>query len=372
LLAVAGDRGGVGGLPPWGALLEIEPADTVRLTALKAAGNPLASGSGRPVNPADAVAIRLVETHGWPTDVVIRTGLQTVAAPSPADLLERPLGPKALTLHGYEIATVLTRLNGPQVIEADHTPLAADAETAQPLYARYWLHNRGPAPLGGLPVVAHLHPRTIAAEPDDAVRVRLTVASSCTDAVLHGKLRFACPPDWTADPAQLPFFLPPGEHLDTDVELTIPANTAAGVYPIRAGLVVTGSSAGAMPASWRQHVEDTCTVHIGNTDGEILRLVKGPENVELGAGESAWLAVTVGTDARTELSIEAHLISPWGTWEWLGPNVIGAVLPAGGTVELRFSVTPPDWVEPGEWWALVRIASAGQPVYSPAVRVVVR
>ena len=43
--------------------------------------------------------------------------------------------------------------------------LAPDAEAAQPLYARYWLHNRGPAPLGGLPAVAHLHPHQLRPTP---------------------------------------------------------------------------------------------------------------------------------------------------------------------------------------------------------------
>ena len=76
----------------------------------------------------------------------------------PARTATRAASSDGLTLHGYEIATVLTRLNMPQVLDADHAVLAPDAEAAQPLYARYWLHNRGPAPLGGLPAVAHLHP----------------------------------------------------------------------------------------------------------------------------------------------------------------------------------------------------------------------
>jgi hypothetical protein len=66
---------------------------------------------------------------------------------------------------------------------------------------------------------------------------------------------------------------------------------------------------------------------------------------------------------------EAHLISPWGTWEWLGPAVTGAELPAGGTITLDFDVTPPEWLSPGRWWALIRVAAAGQLVYSPAVAV---
>ena len=108
---------------------------------------------------------------------------------------------KGLTLHGYEIATVLTRLNMPQLLDADHTLLAPEVEAAQPLYARYWLHNRGPAPLGGLPAVAHLHPQATVAEPNGEVLLRLTAASNCTDSLLHGTVRLVCPEGWTASPA---------------------------------------------------------------------------------------------------------------------------------------------------------------------------
>ena len=66
------------------------------------------------------------------------------------------------------------------------------------------------------------------------------------------------------------------------------------------------------------------------------------------------------------------LISPWGTWEWIGPAALGAVLPARGTVELGFDVTPPAWVEPGQWWALIRIGCAGRLVYTPSVNVTVQ
>ena len=160
-LAVAENTRAAGGLPTWGSLLEVEPAGSVQLGALKAAGNPIASGSAQPVDPSDGVAIRLVETSGTTSDVVVRSGLRRVSAEARVDLLEQPRvqhAPDGLALHGYEIATVLTRLNLPQVLEADHAVLAPDGEAAQPLYARYWLHNRGPAPLGGLPAVAYLHP----------------------------------------------------------------------------------------------------------------------------------------------------------------------------------------------------------------------
>ncbi|HVQ97461.1 MAG TPA: alpha-mannosidase, partial [Mycobacterium sp.] len=143
-----------------------------------------------------------------------------------------------------------------------------------------------------------------------------------------------------------------------------------GRYPVRAQLRLTGDE---MPPAWRQVVEDVCLVSVGSEeDDDFLYLVEGPSDVELAAGHTARLNVTVGSDACAELALEAHLISPWGTWDWIGPAACGAVMPAGGTVGLSFDVAPPVWQEAGEWWALVRVGCAGRLVYTPAVRVTVR
>ncbi|HEY7052635.1 MAG TPA: NEW3 domain-containing protein [Mycobacterium sp.] len=366
-----------GGLPPFGSLLEVEPAGAVQLAAVKAAGNPLVGGSCARADPVESVALRVVESCGVSTDVTIQSGLRRVDSPSHADLLEqRRQEPAArLSLHGFEIATLLTRLNLPKVLDADDNQLAPEAEAAQPLYARYWLHNRGPAPLGGLPAVAYLHPQRVSAKANSEVLLRLTAASDCTDAALHGKVRLVCPDGWTASPAELPFVLPSGQHLEADIALTLPRRTPKGLYPIRAELVVTGSDAASMPAAWRQTVDDVCVVSVGARAAhrvELLRLVDDPEPVDVAAGESARLMVTVGTDAGADLAVEAHVISPWGTWPWIGPPALGATLPARGTVTLSFDVAPPAWVEPGAWWALIRVGCAGRLVYSPAVEVRVR
>ena len=372
LLGVVGTASSAGGLPEWGSLLEVEPAGQIALGTLKVAGNPIARGSAEHLEAEDGLALRLVETRGRTTDVVVRSGLRNVATPERLDLLEQSRGPAgdALRLHGYEIATMRARLNMPHVLDGDKATLAPDAEVAQPLYARYWLHNRGPAPLGGLPVVAHLHPNAEMAEPGAPVQLQLTAASDCSDSVLHGRVRLVAPPGWTAEPDELPFVLPPGEHLEATVELTMPTDVTAGLYPVRAELAVTGNAP--IPASWRQVVEDVCVVSVGETTDQMLRLLAEPQAVAVSAGEAATLSVTVGTDAYADLAAEAHLISPWGTWEWLGPCVIGAEIPARGSVVLDFAVAPPPSVQPGEWWALIRIASAGHLLYTPAVKVTVR
>lgn len=377
LQPVVAETAGGGGLPPWGSLLEIEPAGSVQLGALKAAGNPLASGSVRSADPADGVTARLVEITGTSTEVTLRSGLRAVSGAAHVNLLEEPTPeqPSDLRLHGYQIATVSTRLNLPKVLRAEHRQLAPEAEAAQPLYARYWLHNRGPAPLGGLPAVAYLHPESITGQPGTDVVVRLTAASDCTDDALHGRVRLYGPPGWEVQPAELPYVLPPGEHLETDVVLSIPAGAEPGLYPVRAELAVTGGGS-ALPPSWRQLVEDVCIVTIGragaDSEPHVLKLVSEPQAVHVKPGGTARLAITIGTDARTSLAAEAHLISPWGTWEWMGPAAAGVEVPAGGTAEIEFDVAPPSWVEPGEWWALIRVGCAGRLIYSPAVKVTVR
>ncbi|WKG04712.1 NEW3 domain-containing protein [Mycolicibacterium sp. HK-90] len=374
LQPVVVDSAGSGGLPPWGSLLEIEPAGTVQLGALKATGNPLASGSVRSADPADGVTARLVEITGGTAEVTIRSGLRAVSTATNLNLLEEPAPeqPSHLSLHGYQIATVSTHLNMPRVLRAEHQQLAPEAEAAQPLYARYWLHNRGPAPLGGLPAVAYLHPESVAAQPGTEVVVRLTAASDCTDAALHGRVSVAGPPGWEVQPTELPFVLPPGEHLETDVVLSIPAGAGPGLYPLRAELAVTGSDSGVLPPSWRQVVEDVSMVTIGEPEVQVLKLVTEPQAVDVKAGETARLSVTIGTDAGAGLTAEAHLISPWGTWEWMGPAAAGVEVPAGGTAEVEFDIAPPPWIEPGQWWALIRVGCAGRLLYSPAVPVTVR
>ncbi|ORV95765.1 NEW3 domain-containing protein [Mycobacterium kyorinense] len=358
--------GGTGGLPATGSLLRIEPAGAVALGALKAAGNPLARGSARPVDP-HSIALRLVEMHGATTKVEVDSPVGTLSELRPADLLETPQHHRQLTtLHGYQIATALAELD--ILTDSDGAAPVPDAENAQPLYARYWSHNRGPAPLGGLPAVAHLNPQRVSAAAGDEVVLRLTVASDCTDAPLTGNVALRCPAGWTATP-ELPFALQPGEYREIELTVGIQPRAEPGLYPLRAQLRVTGDD---VPPAWRQVVEDVAMVSVGGVDGWPVYFVDEPSDIEVLAGDAARLTVTVGTEACADLALEAHVISPWDTWEWLGPAAQGAVLPARGAVELGFDVAPPARVEPGEWWALVRVGCAGHLLYSPAVRVTVR
>jgi alpha-mannosidase len=351
-----------------GSLLRVEPARALHLAALKIGGNPTATGSSATVDPED-ITIRLVETQGFTTEVTLSSAVGAISAVMPADLLEvaHGSGVHPLRLHGYQIATLLARLDVHAVLDADGATLAPDTEAAQPLYARYWLHNRGPAPLGGLPAVAHLHPEAVTAEPGHQVRLRLTAASDCSDATLAGQVRLRGPRGWTIEPDVLPFELAAGHHREAEIVVTVPPDAEAGHHPVRAQLSLSGD----VPTAWKQPVEDVCVVSLGTPEA-LVRLVTEPSDIVVAAGECARLAVTVGSTASTDLPLEAHLISPWGTWEWTGPAASGAVVGARSTVEVAFDIAPPPWTKPGQWWALIRIGCAGRLLYTPAVVVSVR
>ena len=61
--------------------------------------------------------------------------------------------------------------------------------------------------------------------------------------------------------------------------MTMPPDAPPGLYPVRAQLAVTGDDAAAMPASWRQVVEDVAVVSVGtpSEDNDLVYLVGEPE-----------------------------------------------------------------------------------------------
>ena len=167
----------------------------------------------------------------------------------------------------------------------------------------------------------------------------------------------------------------PGEHLEADVAVTMPPGTAPGRYPVRAQLDrhrrpvdargVAPDRRGRLPDRRRRDAAPRTRAATGRRSPS-RRRASPP-------ARTARLSVTVGTDARADLAVEAHLISPWGTWEWMGPAARRrrAARPRPAC-ELDFDVTPPPWVRARRVVGAGPGGRAGQLVYSPAVRVTVR
>src|SRR5207302_1654754 len=92
----------------------------------------------------------------------------------------------------FDAVTIVARAEPTIESTVDERPLGPESEPAQPLYARYWLHNRGPAPLGGLPATVHLDPGA----------ATVSVVCDRTDGDLHGHLRLTVPAPIRVSPGQ--------------------------------------------------------------------------------------------------------------------------------------------------------------------------
>ena len=125
-----------------------------------AAGTPAAALAAAVAGEAE-VTVRLRETSGRPTTARVRLA-QPVSAAWLTDLLEEtddaPLpvvdGAVMVDMPAFNTVTLVLRTGSRA---AGNGGLAA-VEPVQPVYARYWLHGKGPAPAGNLPVAVHFSP----------------------------------------------------------------------------------------------------------------------------------------------------------------------------------------------------------------------
>src|SRR6201999_219701 len=200
-------------LAPGVSLVEIDPP-AVQLSALKPRGNPLAQGLPGLPAAADGLTLRLRETEGRPARARVRLR-GGIAAARLTNLLEDQDG-AALTVADEEVLVDLppfgtvtavvwpvvppaTALQAEPPVPQGTTNLLAETsvpdgtlagllEPAQPVYSRYWLHGKGPAPAGNLPVAVHLSPR-LRGLPDEGAVPRLRVTGPCGTAPASGTLR---------------------------------------------------------------------------------------------------------------------------------------------------------------------------------------
>ncbi|HEY7486723.1 MAG TPA: glycoside hydrolase family 38 C-terminal domain-containing protein [Streptosporangiaceae bacterium] len=358
-----------GELPSRAALGSVEPP-SVLLTALKPYGNPIASALPGGAGPADGVTLRLYESAGRPATarVSLGTGL---ADPHVSDVVERETagGRPALT-DDAEItvdlspADVVTLAARPGPLRDHGTDPAVvtgpTAEPVQPVFGRYWLHNKGPAPIGYLPVSVHLSPTAVRLPgPGDAAPLRVTVA--CSGEPATGRVELSVPSGLVVDAPPPAYDLAAGEH--AEFALTVRSDGGApGTYFIAAAIRDTLG----------QTIEDVVAVAVGPGEvGELLDVAYGPDGLALPPGGHGELVVRLDNRARSEIRGEAQLLSPYGTWGTdlhIAPWTQGFTVAPGDGAELRYAVGVPATARPGgHWWALVKVAYFGRLHYTRAI-----
>jgi alpha-mannosidase len=376
-----------GPLPAQSSLGSVDPPDVV-LTALKPRGNPLASGRAGAPEPARGVLVRLLETAGRRATARVR--LQAVAdlRARRTDLLEEaeglPLpaagGAATVDLQAAGLACLAWDLPGPAEPPGDP---ASAAEPAQPVYTRYWLHGKGPAPAGNLPVAVHVRPGRTALTAQGAATLRVTVG--CGPEPAAGQVELDVPAGLLAGPAgPLSYDLPSGGHAAWDLTVRAAQGAAAGRYfvaaRIRDGL--------------GQLLEDAALLTFGEPDrpdlglplDELVPLVEADQrateaeitlnvltpSVDLAPGQQGALAVEITNRVGSRLRGEAQLVSPFGSWTALGPWTLGFAAGPGTAVTLRYPVSVPADARPGaQWWAVIKVMYFGRVRYSQAVPVTV-
>lgn len=254
-------------------------------------------------------------------------------------------------------------------------------EPAQPVHARYWLHGKGPAPAGNMPVAVHLSPAEVRVDDGAAGELRLTVA--CGPAAADGSVTLTAPAGITLLPAgPLSYQLPPFGYQ----EWTVAVTAAAGCPPGRrfataqitdpAGQLVEDSvllSIGAPPAAQLDlplaEVAKMQEAIDAALAGEVA-LSLAAEAIALAPGESGAIELRVRNQAASGIHGEAQLISPFGSWLQTRPWTTGFAVGPDAASTVRFEVDIPPAARPGEhWWAIVKVMYFGRIRYSRAVEV---
>ncbi|HST86428.1 MAG TPA: glycoside hydrolase family 38 C-terminal domain-containing protein [Kineosporiaceae bacterium] len=383
-----------GELPASLSLLSVEPEQAV-LSALKPSGNPLASALSGSPRLDDGLAVRLYESIGRPVTAAIRMP-GGVADAAPADLLERPLpeGPESLDGVAVQVrdgvahlqlapAEVLTLNLRPDLASSSSVfgpsgtgpHLGPTQELVQPVHTRYWLHNKGPAPLGYLPVSVNLSPSTVRVPRGGSVPLSVTVA--CSGRPATGAVQLELPPGLILDVetgSSLDYALAAGEHTEFTV-LVRDDGGLPGTYWVAARIA----------DDLGQTLEDTVEVQLTGDESDLaltsfeesaalLDVRLEPSTVDLTPGETATLIVQLSSRARSAVHGEVQLLSPYGSWGAspgdldLQPWTQAFAVEPGADGKVRFAVHAPAGVRPGtQVWALAKVMYHGRVHYTPAV-----
>ena len=376
-----------GPLPAQASLASADPPE-VTITALKPLGNPLASGRPAAGPSVPGVLARLRETAGRPARARVR--LAGASSARLTDVLEEAEGAPLPAEDGAIVAElapggmVSLAFAGDPARPPQAAPGPRGAEPAQPVFTRYWLHGKGPAPAGNLPVAVHVRPARAALGQAGPGRVMLRVTVACGPEPASGAVELDVPDGLTAaGPAGLRYDLPPRGHAGWDVPVSAEPGARPGRYFVAARI----------RDALGQVLEDAALVTVGEPGPPDLSLplddllpqleadqqaaadevgleLAGQE-LSLAPGRRGELAVRISNRTASPLRGEVQLVAPFGSWNLTEPWTQGFSAEPGDTVTVGAAAEVPAAARPGEWWALFKVMYFGRVRYTPAVRIIV-
>jgi hypothetical protein len=395
-----------GPLPTSASLAEVGTPGRARpgalLSALKPRGNPLASGRpGRPSREA-GVTVRLRDARGLPAGAE-RARLSLfygIAAAQVTDLTEHGDGPAVEVAEGRALVAVppaglitVTAQPRPGGLGEPGMAGGSGMEPVQPVFTRYWLHGKGPAPAGNLPVAVHLSPGRVTLAGPAAGRTprpgRMCLSVACGPGGAAGEVTLDVPPGLAvAGPdggplGPLRYALDAGcTHRDWELSVTALPGTDPGRYfvaaRIAAGpgqvledavLVTVGEPPPPSRVMPRAERDALLVADIQSRESEVEVSLE-PAAALIAPGGSAELAMRLTNRTASVIRGECQLVSPFGTWDRAGPWDRGLTAGPGETIAVGFTVAVPAWARPGShWWALAKVMYFGRVRYTECAEI---
>jgi alpha-mannosidase len=419
-----------GPLPPTASLAEVSTPGRARpaalLSALKPHGNPLASGQpGRPREPR--VTIRVRDADGLPVEPARAqvSLLHGITAAQVSDLTERGGGAAVEVADGRALIAVppaglvtvaatpleapadqphavlrqpfsamlreVARQTGTNQAPTAPFPVISGAEPVQPVFTRYWLHGKGPAPAGNMPVAVHLSPdRVTLADPADGQSrpSPLYLSVACGPGGATGEVTLDVPPglavagpDGAAGPLRyaLDADCP---HREWELPVTARPGTRPGRYFVSARttddlgqvledavLVTVGEPPPPSRVMPRAERDALLVADLVAREAEVEVAVE-PACLEIAPGMCATLAVRLANRTASAIRGESQLMSPWGTWREARPWTQGFTAGPGETIRLGYTMALPVGARPGShWWALAKVMYFGRVRYTESVQI---
>jgi hypothetical protein len=263
-------------------------------------------------------------------------------------------------------------------------------EPAQPVFARYWLHGKGPAPVGNLPVAVHLSPERVTLNVPDGgdAPAGLCLTVACGPRPAAGKVTLDVPPSLAVTgpdgtPAG-PFKYALAERGYTNWDLSVAAlpGTKPGRYFVSTRIaddlgqvledtvvITVGEPPAPARGMPRDQLEALLVADLVARDAEVEVAVE-PAVLEVAPGQCATLAVRLVNRTASVIRGESQLVSPWGTWHEARPWTQGFTVGPGETVRIGCTVALPVDARPGShWWALAKVMYFGRLRYTESVQI---
>jgi hypothetical protein len=213
--------------------------------------------------------------------------------------------------------------------------------------------------MGNQLVSVHTEPRAIdlTGPTADPVTVQVTVSATRAAAGVVGLIIPPCAQ--REDQGDLRYDLAADDYERFDVLLRPRDGAAGGIYHLRARIT----------DEFGQTLEDVVTVRAQDADGveDELDIHLDVPALTLTPGETGTLRVRLASHSGDEVHGEAQLISPYGTWDLIGPWTQGFTVPPGEQATLAYDVRVPAHARRMDAWALVKVMAFGRAYYTASI-----